>query len=119
MDKKKEIIFGIVTVILCALLFAERLTGDVTHAVLGLALLVLMAVHMCRQQKKLKYKKQQIQWLDWALAADLAVLFVTGMLLHPMHGALALKIIHKLAAVLFVLGIIGHILQHRRKLHVS
>lgn len=115
MNKKNEMIFGIVTVILCMLLFAERLTGDIIHAILGLLLIILMVVHMCRQQKKLKYKKQQIQWLDWALA----ILFVTGMMLHPMRAVLALKIVHKLAAVLFVLGIIGHIVQHRRKSHVS
>ena len=119
MNKKNEMMFGIVTVILCVLLFAERLTGNILHAILGIILIILMVVHMCRQQKKLKYKKQQIQWLDWALTADLAVLFVTGMLLHPMHGVLALKIIHKLAAVFLVLGIIGHIVQHRRKSHVS
>lgn len=119
MNKKNEMIFGIVTVILCVLLFAERLTGDIIHAILGLLLIILMVVHMCRQQKKLKYKKQQIQWLDWTLVADLAILFVTGMMLHPMRTVLALKIVHKLAAVLFVLGIIGHIVQHRRKSHVS
>lgn len=111
----KVSIYGICqTIHLCILLFAERMTGDSLHAVLGLLLVIFMAVHMGRQMKKMKYKKAQIKWVDWALTASLAVLLVTGILLHPMHGVPALKIIHKLAAVLLVFGIIGHILQHRK-----
>lgn len=114
MSKKREILFMLITLLLCILLFAERLTGDRLHAVLGLLLVIFMAVHMCRQMKKMKYKKAQIKVVDWALMVSLTVLLVTGILLHPMHGAPALKIIHKLAAVLLVLGIIDHILQHRK-----
>ena len=40
MNKKKEILFGIVILVLCVLLFAERLTGDIVHAVLGLLLII-------------------------------------------------------------------------------
>lgn len=66
-------------------------------------------------KKKEIYKKPSARIVDWVLMASLIILLVTGMLLHPMQGVLALKILHKLAAVLFVLGVIGHILQHRRR----
>lgn len=119
MKKKKEMLFGIVTLVLCVLLFAQRLTGGIIHAVLGVVLVILMAVHMGGQMKKMPYRKALIGVMDWVLIISLAVLFVSGMLLHPMQGVLAVKIAHKLAAVIFVLGIIGHIIQHRRKSDVS
>lgn len=119
MIKKKELSFMILTLVLCVLLFAERLTGEIFHAILGLVLVVFMAVHLGRQMKKLRCRKLHIQVVDWILMAALAALFVTGMLLHPMHGLLILKIVHKLAAVVFVLGVIGHIVQHRRTRRVG
>lgn len=114
MNKRKEILFMIITLVLCVLLFAERLTGDILHAVIGMILIIVLVVHMCRQMKKMKYRKSSIQIIDIVLMVAMAALFVTGMLLHPLQGVLALKIIHKLAAVIFVLCIIGHIVQHRK-----
>lgn len=115
MNSKKERLFMIITLILCVLLFLQRLTGEIWHAVLGLLLIIAMVVHMCRQMVKMKYKKNVIQAVDWMLIGSLAVLFLTGMLLHPLQGMLVLKILHKLAAVLFVLGIIVHMVQHRKR----
>lgn len=119
MSKRNERLMTVMTLIVCVLLFAERLTGQIIHAVLGLLVVIFMAIHMGMQMKKMRYKKMHVRVVDWVLMASLAVLLVTGMLLHPMQGVLVLKIVHKLAAVLFVLGIIGHIIQHRRKTHVS
>lgn len=114
MKKKENMFVGILILALCVLLFLERLTGGIVHAVLGVLLIVVVAVHLAKQNAKLKYRSRAIQVIDWALVALLAVLFVSGMLLHPFQGVLALKIVHKLAAVLFVLGILAHILQHRK-----
>lgn len=100
---------------LCVLLFLERLTGGIWHAVLGILLLIVATVHLCRQNAKLKHRTRSIQVIDWALIALLAILFLTGLLLHPLHDILALKIIHKLSAVLFVLGVIAHIVQHKKQ----
>lgn len=110
--KKQQILFGIVTLILCVLLFLQRLTGGIWHAVLGVLLIILMVVHFCRENAKLKHRKASIRITDWALIVLLAVLFLSGILLHPLHDVLALKIIHKLSAVLFVLGILAHMVQH-------
>lgn len=45
----------------------------------------------------------------------LVVVFVSGVLLGPLQDVLAVKLIHKLSAVLLVVGIVVHVLQHRGK----
>lgn len=112
--KKKEKLFMAVALLFCVLLFLQRLTGEIGHAVFGILLTILVIVHMCRQITKMKHKKMSVQIADWVLMAALAVLFLTGMLLHPLQGMLIIKILHKLAAVIFVLVILVHILQHRK-----
>lgn len=113
MKRTKEIIFLVITLILCGVLFAERLTGQIWHAVIGVLLIVVIGGHICKQYARMKYQKKSIRIVDGMLMGALVVLFVTGMLLHPMQGVLALEILHKLSAVVFVLGIIAHIVQHK------
>lgn len=113
MRRTKEIMMLVVTLVLCGLLFAERLTGDIWHAVIGVLLIVALTVHICRQSAKIKYQKNGARIVDQVLIGAMIVLFATGMLLHPLQNVLILKILHKLSAVVFVLGIIGHVLQHR------
>lgn len=112
MKKTREKLFMAVTLILCVLLFLEHFTGEIWHAVFGVLLIVLMVGHLCRQMVKLRYQKTAVRVVDEVLLGALVVLFVTGMLLHPLQGMLAIKLVHKLAAIVFVLGIIGHIVQH-------
>lgn len=52
--KKEKLLMGIMLV-LCVLLFLERLTGEIWHAVFGLALAVIVAVHCCRAKGTVKY----------------------------------------------------------------
>lgn len=113
MDKRNKKLFWVVTLVLCVLLFLERMTGEMIHAVLGVILIVICAIHMNKRFAIRKHRKAAIQAVDWVLAVSLAVLFVTGLLIHPLHGILFIKILHKLSAVLFVLGIIVHLVQHR------
>lgn len=114
MNSKKASLFMIITLVLCVLLFLQCLTGEICHAVLGVLLIIIMVVHMCRQIVKMKYNKNSIRVVDWVLMVSLAVLFLTGILLHPLQGISALKILHELAAVFFLLGIIVHMVQHRK-----
>lgn len=113
--KKSERLLMIITLVLCVLLFAERLTGGILHAVCGILLAVIVGRHTYVEFRKMKYKKSAVRVVDWVLVAALAVLIVTGILLHPLQGVLAVKILHKLAAVVFVLGLIAHVVQHIRK----
>lgn len=109
-----KLLLSIITLVLCILLFLQRLTGGVWHAVFGILLIVIAAVHLYRQNPKLKYRARSIQIIDRILIALLAILLITGILLHPLHQVLVLKILHKLSAVLFVFGVIVHIIQHKR-----
>lgn len=111
-----KLLLSIITLALCVLLFLQRLTGGIWHAVLGILLIIVATVHLCRQNAKLKYRTRSIQIIDWTLIALLAILLSTGILLHPLHEVLLLKIIHKLSAVLFVIGIIIHMVQHKKSM---
>lgn len=113
MSKKKERLFLVITLILCVLLLAERMTGVIFHAVLGMAMTIMVIVHVCRQGAKWRYRKTAIRVLDGVLVAASAVLLLTGILAHPMQGVLIVKVLHKLAAVMFVLGVIVHAIQHK------
>lgn len=114
MKKTKENLFVAATLLLCVLLFLEHFTGEIWHVVFGVLLVVLMAGHLCRQMVKLRYQKRSVRVADEVLLGALVVLLVTGMLLHPLQGMLGIKLVHKLAAIVFVLGTIGHIVQHRK-----
>lgn len=112
--KYSKVFMAVITLALCVLLFLQRLTGDIWHAALGVLLLIVSTVHLCRQSAKLKYRKRWIQIVDWALIALFAILFLSGLLLHPLHEMPVLKIIHKTSAVLFVIGILVHMVQHKK-----
>lgn len=112
MSKTREKIFIVVTIVLCALLFAVRLTGLLWHVVFGVLLTVTVVGHLCKQMAKMKYRKKEIRWIDEMLLAAMAVMFITGIMLHPMQGVFAIRLLHKLSAIVFVLGTIAHVLQH-------
>ena len=115
MSRTREKIFLVVTNVLCVLLFAVRLTGALGHVVLGVVLTIAMVAHLMKQRRKMKYQKPAIRLVDQVLLAALIVMFVTGMLIHPLHGMFIVKLLHKLSAVLFVLCTFGHVAQHRAR----
>lgn len=112
MKKTKNKIFFAVSLVLCVLLFAIRLTGAKWHVVLGVILTVMMVKHTCTRMARMKKQKTAIRVVDQVLLAALASMFVTGMLIHPLHGMLVAKMVHKLSAVVFVLAMLGHVAQH-------
>ena len=114
MKKTREKLFAAVTLLLCVLLFLEHFTGEIWHVVFGVLLVVLMVDHLWSQMPKVRYQKKTVRVVDEILLGALGVLLVTGMLLHPLQGMLCIKLLHKLAAIVFVLGTIGHIVQHRK-----
>lgn len=116
LNKRKEKLFWVITLVLCVLLFIKRVTGEVLHSVLGLVLLIMVVVHVYRQIAKLNHRKVSIRCVDWILMVALAVVIVTGVLLHPLQGMLVLKILHKLSAVIFVIGVIAHMVQHKESI---
>lgn len=61
-----------------------------------------------------KTEKRPVQVVNVLLLIILAVVFLSGILLHPFEGVLAIKIIHKLSSTLLVIGVIVHVIQHKR-----
>lgn len=117
MKTKNQKLFMLITLALCILLFAEHWTGQILHAAFGLILAVLVGIHTWRQIKKMKYQNTAIRLVDWILLIALTSLLITGILAHPMHNILIIKILHKFSAAIFVLGLIVHMVQHAQKMH--
>lgn len=67
---------------------------------------------MKRNEKKWKLSPGLVGKI---LVILLIVVFVSGILLGPLQDVLAVKLIHKLSAVLLVVGILVHVLQQRKK----
>lgn len=114
MSKIREAIFMAATILLCVLLFGVKFTGGIWHAVIGVMLVISSVSHICLRMAKMKYRTAKVKIADEVLLAALAVLFVTGMLMHPMQEVLLVKILHKLSGVVFSLGLITHIVQHKK-----
>ena len=92
------------------------LTGEIWHAILGILLILVAAIHIFRQNRKLKAGPPVTIWTNFVLIALWAFLFCTGVMMHPLSGIPVLKFLHKLSAVLFILGIIAHIVQHKKEI---
>lgn len=41
--------------------------------------------------------------------------FLTGVLMHPLEEMMLIKILHKLASALLMLGVVVHVIQHNNK----
>lgn len=54
--------------------------------------------------------------LHAVLGMLLAVLVLSGILIHPLHGMLAVKLVHKFAAVIFMIGVVVHMIQNKKRL---
>lgn len=112
MNSKKNKIFFALTIVLCILLFAVKLTGPVWHVVFGVLLTCMMGKHTFSRWARLRKQKRALQAVDQILMASLIVMFVSGMLMHPLQGVVIVKLLHKLSAVIFVLAMLGHVAQH-------
>ena len=94
---KKNVLFLIPMVIVAVLLFMLRATGMKAHiivSVVGLALLVAYTV-----ATKKDWRKPVLEILQRVFYA---VALITGVVLMNVHGVVAVSIIHKISAVLFV-----------------
>lgn len=68
-------------------------------------------------KKKKKINKRQIT--NVILVVALVLVFASGVLLCIMKDSMAMMAVHKLSAVIFVIGCIVHMLQHRKRKEIS
>lgn len=113
MSKRKTWYFTLGTILLFLLLFCVRITGAAIHCILGGILVVISLVHFLGQKKKVPYMQKGMKLLDISLTLVMLLLIVSGVLVHIFSGIFLWKIVHKVSSVLFLLGIILHLWQHR------
>lgn len=72
---------------------------------------------MMKKNRKREWlcQKASVRFVDRILLAALVVVFFSGILLHPLQQVFAIKMIHKVSSVILVIGVIVHIIQHRKR----
>ena len=94
---KKDLIFTPAMLIIGALLFLLRTTGMTAHiAISVIGILVLIAYTV------LTKKEWKIPALEIIIRAFYGIALVTGIVIMNVHGIVALAVIHKVSAVLFM-----------------
>lgn len=98
---KKDLIFAPVLLIIVALLFLLRATGMTAHIVISvIGVLALIAYTV------LTKKEWKIPALEILMRAFYGVALIIGIVIMNVHGIVALAVIHKVSAVLFMALII-------------
>ena len=98
---KKDLIFTPAMLIIGALLFLLRATGMTAHiaiSAVGVLVLIVYAV--------LTKKEWKLPALEVIMRAFYGIALITGVVIMNVHGIVALSIIHKVSAVLFMALII-------------
>lgn len=94
---KKDLIFTPVMLIIGVLLFLLRATGMTAHiaiSAVGVLVLIVYAI--------LTKKEWKIPVLEVIMRVFYGIALITGIVIMNVHGIVALSIIHKVSAVLFM-----------------
>ena len=98
---KKDLIFAPIMLLIGVLLFLLRATGMPAHIVISvIGVLALIAYTV------LTKKEWKIPALEILMRAFYGVALITGIVIMNVHGIVALAVIHKVSAVLFMALII-------------
>ena len=94
---KKDLIFAPIMLLIGVLLFLLRATGMTAHIAISIVgILVLIAYTV------LTKKDWKIPALEIIMRAFYGIALITGIVIMNVHGIVALAIIHKASAVLFM-----------------
>jgi hypothetical protein len=94
---KKDIIFAPIILVIGVLLFLLSATGLVAHIVVSAIGVIVMAVYTAITKKDWK-----LPALEIIMRVFYAVALLTGIVILNVHGIVALGVIHKVSAVLFL-----------------
>ena len=98
---KKDLIFTPAMLLIGVLLFLLRATGMTAHiAISVIGVLVLIAYTV------LTKKEWKISALEIVMRAFYGIALITGIVIMNVHGIVALAVVHKVSAVLFMALII-------------
>jgi hypothetical protein len=99
---KKDLIFAPIMFVIGFLLFLLKFTGMAVHialSVVGVAVLVAYAV--------LTKKEWKLPALEIAMRAFYGIALITGIVIINVSGIVALAVIHKVSAVLFLVLLVA------------
>ena len=99
---KKKLLFLIPMIVIAVLLFMLRATGMKVHiavSVVGLAVLIAYTI-----ATKKEWKNPALEILQ---RVCYGIALITGALIMNVHGIVAVSIIHKISAVLFVIILVA------------
>ena len=98
---KKDLIFAPIMLLIGVLLFLLRATGMSAHIVISvIGVLALIAYTV------LTKKEWKIHALEILMRAFYGIALITGIVIMNVHGIIALSVIHKVSAALFMALII-------------
>ena len=98
----KTILYTVFMVIISVLLFLLKITGMKMHIVLGILALIITIVYTLLIKKDLKELSKKNIVMEILMRVCFAVALITGFLLKPFGTFLIISIIHKFAAIIFV-----------------
>ena len=94
---KKDLIFAPAMLVIGILLFLLRATGMTAHIVISIiGVLVLIAYTV------LTKKEWKVPALEITMRAFYGIALISGIVILNVHGIVALAVIHKVSAVLFL-----------------
>ena len=108
---KKNVLFSALLLVVGVLLFLLRYTGMTAHIVLSVIGLALLVVYTVMTKKD--WKKPAFEIL---MRVFYAVALISGVVIMNVHGVVALAVVHKICAALFVvLLVVLFVLKTRSK----
>ena len=106
---KKDLFFSLPLILIAVLLFLLRMTGMTAHiivSVIGLALLIVYAI--------VTKKDWKLPAFEIVMRVFYGIALVSGIILMNVHSIVALSIVHKVCAALFVVLLVV-LLIHKAK----
>ena len=94
---KKDLIFAPIILLVGAALFFLRFTGMTAHIAISVVGVLILAVYTALTKKEWK-----IPALEIVMRAFYGIALISGIVIMNVHGIVALAVIHKVSAVLFL-----------------
>ena len=107
---KKNLIFGPIMFLIGAALFLLRFTGMSVHIAISVVGVLVLAVYTVLTKKEWK-----IPVFEIIMRAFYGIALITGIVIMNIEGVIALAVIHKVSAVLFLVLLIVLLVNQKEK----
>ena len=99
---KKDLIFAPILMLIAAALFLFRFTGEPAHIAISVVGVIVLAVYTILTKKEWK-----IPALEIVMRVFYGIALITGIVIMNVSDIIAVEIIHKASAGLFIIALIG------------